>query len=78
MRKYYARKWYLIFLLPLFNDIEYLIRFAGIINSTRKTRTWRTRDLHEEWNDFKQVVMHDFAGAHRVLEKIRDEVNTNE
>ena len=78
LRKYYARKWYLIFLLPLFNFIVFWFRFAGIINSTRKTRTWRTRDLHEEWNDFKQVVTHDFAGTHRVLEKIRDEVNTSE
>lgn len=78
LRGYYARKWYIIFLLPMFNFIVFWFRFAGIINSIKGTQTWRVRNVKEEWESFRGVMRKDFTGWNCVLDKIRNEVNINE
>ena len=78
LRGYYARKWYIIFLLPFFNFIVFWFRFAGIINSIKGTQTWRVRNAKEEWQSFTEVMKNDFAGWNRILVKIQNEVNESE
>jgi putative glycosyltransferase (exosortase G-associated) len=78
LRRYYGRKWYLIFLLPLFNFLVFWFRFAGMINSIKGTQTWQVRNVKEEWQSFEQVVEKDFSGVGRILKKIQNEVNESE
>lgn len=78
LRRYYARKWYIIFLLPFFNFIVFWFRFAGIINSIKGTQTWKVRNVKEEWQSFAEVMKNDFAGWNRILVKIQNEVNESE
>lgn len=61
LRKYYMRKWYHVFTLPLFNFIIFWFRFAGIINGIRGEQTWRTRNFKEEWQSICEVLRHDFT-----------------
>ncbi len=78
LQKYYAKKWYLVALLPLFNFLVFWFRFAGIINAIKGKQTWRMKNLREEWDAARSVVQQDFAGLNRVLEKWKAEVNINE
>lgn len=78
IRRFYARKWYIIFLLPFFNFVVFWFRFAGIINSIRGTQTWKVRTARQEWESFAEVSKNDFSKLNGWLEKIRDEVNYEE
>lgn len=79
LRHYYARKWYLIFLLPIFNFITFWFRFAGIINSTyTEERSWSTRNFAQERSDFRKTVEKDMSFITRIVSRIRKEVNSNE
>lgn len=78
LRRYYARKWYIIFLLPFFNFLVFWFRFAGIINSIKGMQTWKVRNAKEEWQSFAKVMKRDFTGLNRIIGKIRDEVNVDE
>lgn len=60
LEKFYGRKWYLILLLPAFNFLVFWFRLAGILNSTRGTRNWRTRGISEERKAFTNQVQEDF------------------
>lgn len=75
LRRYYARKWYMIFFLPLFNFMVFWFRFAGIINAIKGEQAWRTRNLKEEWQSFKEKVGEDFLWLRTGIEKLRNEVN---
>lgn len=78
LKRYFAVKWYIIFLLPFFNFITFWFRFAGIINSIRGVQTWKVRNVKEEWRDLVRVVRKDFAGVNRIRVKIANEVNEDE
>lgn len=71
IRKYYASKWYLIFILPLFNFYVFWIRFAGIINSTKGEGRWKTATMTEEWKRLKKTVREDFKMPRRFIKKMR-------
>lgn len=75
LQKYYVKKWYMIFFLPLFNFMVFWFRFAGIINSIKGEQTWRTRNFSEEWQAVKKTVGDDFIWFREGLEKLRNEVN---
>ncbi len=75
IRKYYRSKWYLIFLLPLFNFAVFWIRFAGIINSTKREGSWKTSTLTEEWRNIKHAVDNDFKIPKRVVRALRRRIN---
>lgn len=77
LRRYYARKWYMIFFLPLFNFLIFWFRFAGIINSIKGEQTWRTKNFSDEWGLFKKTVFRDFFWFTKGLNKIRKEVNSD-
>ena len=78
LRRYYARKWYLIFLLPLYNSMVFWFRFAGIINAINGQQVWRTNNLTQERKYFAETIRRDFSGITRVLDKIREKVNKDE
>lgn len=78
VKRYYVTKWYLAFLLPLFNFLVFWFRFAGIINSISRSQTWRTSNLTEERKTFEAIVAKDFLWLKKGLEKARKVVNNDE
>lgn len=78
LRKYYARKWYLVFFLPLYNFLIFWFRFAGIINSIKGASTWKMRNFTEEKEVVKKIVKKDFLWFTTLLEALRREVNVQE
>ena len=69
--KFYACRVFYIFLLPLFNFMVYWFRFAGIINSIKGARTWRTRGFDEEMKACGAVIAHDFAFVKRAVSRLK-------
>lgn len=69
LKKYYQRKWYLIFFLPLFNFLVFWFRFAGIINSINSSLVWKTKNLTEEKQIFVNIVKGDIAFFEKILGK---------
>lgn len=74
-RKYYAKHWWCIFLLPFFNILVFFIRMAGIINSISTDSSWRTRTFSEEWEAFCATAKKLCRKPLEVLEKFRGLVN---
>ena len=75
VKKYYKSKWYLIFILPVFNFVVFWIRFAGIINSIKGESMWRTLTFGEEIRSIKQVIKKDFRFLTKMSRTIRKRVN---
>ncbi len=75
IRKYYATKWYICIILPLYNFIMFWIRFAGIINSINSDGMWRTKNLTEESDTFKDIVKNDFMFVTRVVQRLKEKIN---
>ncbi len=71
LRKYYAKKLYIIPILPAYNFVCFWVRFAGIINSVRNPATWRTRSFSEERKAFSAVVKSDFKPVVKLAEAVR-------
>ena len=61
LRRYYARKCYLIFLFPIYNTIIFWFRFSGIINAMTKAQTWKVQNMTEERHSFFAVVKQDLT-----------------
>ena len=78
LRRYYARKWYLTVLLPLYNFMVFWFRFAGIINAIKGTQSWRMRNFKEERQACAAIIRRDFQNAAAVIQKWKAEVNSNE
>lgn len=76
LRGYYARQWYIIPLLPFYNQLVFFIRFAGIINSINTDSAWKTRTFSKEHEAFWQVVGEDFGFVKRYWIKFRNFVNS--
>ena len=76
IKKYYKKQWYVIFCLPFFNLLVFFIRFAGIINSINTNSAWKTKNFTEEKAEFRNVVKGDFSVGLRIINKIREAVNT--
>lgn len=75
LRRYYARQWWIIPLMPLFNLAVFFIRFAGIINSINTESSWKTRTLSEEAELFSSVVRSDFKKIKGWFEKLHKAFN---
>lgn len=75
LRRYYMRKWYLVFLLPLYNFVVFWFRFAGIINSMKSKGSWKMRNFTEERETAAGIVKSDFLWFRKGLEKARRFVN---
>lgn len=78
IRKYYAKQWYVIPVLPIFNLMVFFIRFAGVINSINTDSAWKTRNFTQEKESFVQTVAKDFGVVGHFLGRIRDFVNNEE
>ncbi|MDD3959748.1 MAG: putative glycosyltransferase, exosortase G system-associated [Clostridiaceae bacterium] len=75
IRRYYARKWYIVPLMPAYNFVIFWIRFAGIINSIKNRSGWRTRTLAEEKDQFSSTARSDLMILSRVRKKLYDLIN---
>lgn len=75
LRKYYKSKWYILFLLPIYNFIIFWIRFAGIINSTKIESSWRTLNLSEEWKKITKTILVDFDFLNKFKRKLGEIIN---
>lgn len=71
LKDYYVRKWYLIFLLPLYKSMVFWFRFAGIINSINGQQVWRTNNLTQERQHIVETIRKDFSAVTRVWNKKR-------
>ena len=77
IRRYYARQWYVIPMLPLFNFMVYFIRLAGVVNSINTDSAWKTKTFTEEKREFWSVIREEFIVPVRIVEKIKKAVNTD-
>ena len=77
LRRYYARQWYIVPLLPFFNFVVFFIRFAGVINSINTNSAWKTKTFTEEKRAFFKVIRDEFIIPIRIIEKIKKIVNTD-
>lgn len=77
LQYYYAKKWYICFLMPLYNMVIFWIRFAGIVNSIGSDSQWKTRNLKEEWEAFLTVIKQDFSFLQASINKLRGKVNND-
>ena len=75
LRRYYVRKIYLIFLLPLYNFVVFWFRFAGIINSMKSKGSWKMQTFSDERDTAVGVVRSDFLRFTHGLDKVRRFVN---
>ncbi len=75
IKRYYAKQWYVVFLLPFFNLLVFFIRFAGVLNSINTSSAWKTRNFTEEKQAARDSISKDFAGARRIMRKMRAYVN---
>lgn len=78
IRRYYAKLWYLVILMPLYNFITFWFRFAGIINATQGEQSWKTKTLTQEKEKVKELVSKDFRFLTRTLKMIKRKVNTGQ
>ena len=77
IRRYYARQWYVIPMLPLFNFMVFFIRLAGVVNSINTDSAWKTKTFTEEKREFWSVIREEFIVPIRIVEKIKKAVNTD-
>ncbi len=75
LRRYYLKKWYAVFMLPIFNFVVFWIRFAGIINSIKSESSWNTKTLSEEWLNFKKVISSDLSCISKLVNKMKSRCN---
>lgn len=78
IRRYYAKQWYVVPLLPIFNLMVFFIRFAGVINSINTDSAWKTRNFTQEKESAGKVIRKDFDVFYRFIEKVSDYVNVGE
>ena len=64
------RKWYLVFLLPLYNFVVFWFRFAGIINSMKSKGSWKMQNFSEETQTAWSIIKHDFRWLGRLVYKV--------
>ncbi len=73
LRKYYRNRILLVAILPFYQLVAFVIRFAGIINSTKRQSSWKTLTLSDEIKLFFGTIFKDFGfvpSFRRFLKKI--------
>lgn len=78
LKRYYARKWYLVIFLPIYNFLIFWFRLAGIVNSIKGKQTWKMKNISEEKDMFLAQIKEDTSKLDKILERLRDEVNNAE
>lgn len=74
IKRYYRRKWYMIFIMPLYNFLTFWFRFAGIINSIRGEQSWKTQTLTQEREKVKELIKNDFRFITTFRKKLKRKV----
>lgn len=69
LRRYYLKKWYLLFITPFYRSMLFIFRFAGIINSIASNQVWKSRTLTQEKEAFWAVVKGDLKKLLFLLRK---------
>lgn len=59
-RKYYLSKVYILFFLPIYYFACSFIQVIGIINAMTTPAKWTTKNMTQEFNDFKKVFRKDW------------------
>lgn len=77
LRKYYARKWYILFLMPIYNFYCFWIRFAGIINSIKSRNGWNASTFKQERERFRAVFKNDFRLFTKIRLKLKSWISNN-
>lgn len=77
IRRYYARKWYLLLLMPMYNFVIFWIRFAGIINSISIRNGWKASTPREENERFVSVIKHDMKIVTALVDGMKRFFNTD-
>jgi len=77
IRKYYAGKWYLVLILPIFNFAVFWMRLAGIINSIKSEGRWKTTNMTDEIKTIKNIVDKDTEKSRNRLKRISRIFNIN-
>jgi len=75
VKRYYQSKRYIIWLMPLYNFAVFWMRLAGIINSIKRTGSWKTYTPEEEWESFRTVVSNDFKTLSTARKDIIERIN---
>ena len=77
LRKYYARKIYMVPLMPMYNLYVFWIRFAAIINSIKSRSGWRVDPFSEERLRFRQILSRDLSHVVQLIHNLRALVNSD-
>jgi putative glycosyltransferase (exosortase G-associated) len=75
LRSYYARRWYIVPLMPAYNFFIFWIRFAGIINSIKNRSGWKTKTLTDEKQQFSSTMQGDLMILSRIRRKLYYMIN---
>lgn len=78
IQRYYAKQWYVVPMLPLFNLLVFFIRFAGVINSINTDSAWKTKNFTQERQSAARVMEEDFSNIRRWIEKVKGYVNVED
>ena len=73
LKNYYKHRILLVAILPFYQLIAFVIRFAGIINSTTRQSSWKTLTLSDEIKLFFGTISKDFGfilSFRRFLKKV--------
>lgn len=77
IRKYYARKIYIVPLMPMYNLYVFWIRFAAIINSIKSRSGWRVDPFSEERFRFRQILIQDLSHIMSFIRNLKAFVNSD-
>lgn len=69
--KYMKRHFYVVLLLPLYRFLGFIMRVAGIINSTKEYAAWNTKTFSEE----KEIVIDKMRNRLHLYYKVKEWVN---
>ncbi|HEX2985673.1 MAG TPA: TIGR03111 family XrtG-associated glycosyltransferase [Caproiciproducens sp.] len=78
IKRYYMRKAYLIFVLPIYSLVIFWVRLAGIINSAKHQSSWKARTLRQEEGDLRAVIGSDLRVFNRWLNRLKGLVNNGQ
>lgn len=73
--KYYASRWWVVPLLPLFNLAVFLIRIVGIINSIGTDSTWSARNLSQERKALVSALKDEWKRPLEAVRGVREGLN---
>lgn len=73
-KKYMAKNFFIVFILPIFRIVIFFIRAAGILNAIEETGKWQTKTLTEELN----VIKSELRKRLSFFYKVKDWINSSE